>query len=128
MAMASSLGNRDAYDGGDLVEATQAARGAVVELGQARPGDKTVLDALDPFVAALKSQVEQKVPIVDALGVAAAAATRAAAGTAPLRPRKGRRRPLADRSVGTPDPGAVSFALIATAAGGRGRSPARQLR
>ena len=42
-------------------------------------------------------------------------ATRAAAATAALRPRKGRARPLAERSVGSPDPGAVSFALIVTA-------------
>ena len=35
--------------------------------------------------------------------------------TAQLRPKKGRARPLAERSVGHPDPGAVSFALIVDA-------------
>ncbi len=34
--------------------------------------------------------------------------------TAGLRPLKGRARPLAEKSLGHPDPGAVSFALIAT--------------
>jgi dihydroxyacetone kinase len=38
-------------------------------------------------------------------------ATRAAADTAPLVPRLGRARPLAERSVGTPDAGATSMAL-----------------
>ncbi|MFB9646683.1 DAK2 domain-containing protein, partial [Microbacterium terregens] len=34
---------------------------------------------------------------------------------AAMRPRKGRARPLAERSIGTPDAGATSFALIAAA-------------
>jgi dihydroxyacetone kinase len=49
------------------------------------------------------------------LAEAAATATAAAAQTAALRPLKGRARPLAEKSLGHPDPGAVSFALIATA-------------
>ena len=48
------------------------------------------------------------------LAAAAAAATAAAERTAGLRPLKGRARPLAEKSLGHPDPGAVSFALIAT--------------
>ncbi|MGO1583759.1 MAG: DAK2 domain-containing protein, partial [Actinomycetaceae bacterium] len=43
---------------------------------------------------------------------AAVQADRLAKDTAPMRPRIGRARPLADRSVGTPDPGAVSSALV----------------
>jgi len=39
-------------------------------------------------------------------------ATIAAAATADLRPLKGRARPLAEKSLGHPDPGAVSFGLI----------------
>jgi hypothetical protein len=34
-----------------------------------------------------------------------------------LVPKIGRARPLAERSVGTPDPGAISLALIVTAVG-----------
>ena len=52
-----------------------------------------------------------------ALRSAAEAATQVARDTAPLRPRKGRARPLADKSQGTPDPGAVSLALVATTVG-----------
>jgi dihydroxyacetone kinase len=47
------------------------------------------------------------------LAAAAAAAESAAARTAGLRPLKGRARPLAEKSLGHPDPGAVSFGLIA---------------
>jgi dihydroxyacetone kinase len=115
MAAASSLGNRESYDREDMVKAAVAARDAVVALGNAEPGDKTVVDALYPFVETLRTRISLGSSVIQALRTAAEAATRAAAETAPLRPRKGRARPLADRSVGTPDPGAVSFALIATA-------------
>jgi dihydroxyacetone kinase len=114
LAMASSLGNRDSYGAQDLVNAAVAGRDAMVTLGQAEQGDKTMVDAVFPFVAALADDVGRDTGLVGALRAAAAAATRAAAATAPLRPRKGRARPLADRSVGTPDPGAVSFALAVT--------------
>ncbi|MYW72720.1 DAK2 domain-containing protein, partial [Pseudonocardia sp. SID8383] len=46
---------------------------------------------------------------------AAATATTAAGATADLRPRIGRARPLAEKSVGTPDAGATSLGLIVTA-------------
>jgi D-erythrulose 4-kinase len=109
------LGNRDSYGAADLVRSVVAGRDAMAVLGDAKPGDKTVLDAVYPFVAALQTEVDEGRPVAQALQAAAGVATRAAADTAPLRPRKGRARPLAERSVGTPDPGAVSFALIVTA-------------
>jgi dihydroxyacetone kinase len=113
--MASSLGNRDRYGAEDLVQAAAAARDAMASLGQAEQGDKTILDAVIPFAASLEEEINQGKDVAQALRTAAAAATKAAAGTAPLRPRRGRARPLADRSVGTADPGAVSFALVVTA-------------
>ena len=115
MAVAAALGNRDSYGATDLVRSAVAGRDAMAVLGDAKPGDKTVLDAVYPFVAALQTEVDEGRPVAQALQAAAGVATRAAADTAPLRPRKGRARPLAERSVGTPDPGAVSFALIVTA-------------
>ncbi|MBQ3360169.1 MAG: DAK2 domain-containing protein, partial [Microbacterium sp.] len=53
----------------------------------------------------------------DAWASAAASATDAAAATADLLPRMGRARTHGEHSVGTPDPGAISLALIATALG-----------
>ncbi|HEY1176916.1 MAG TPA: DAK2 domain-containing protein, partial [Phytomonospora sp.] len=49
---------------------------------------------------------------------AADVAVAAAEATRELVPKVGRARPLADRSVGTPDPGAVSLALCARAVAG----------
>jgi dihydroxyacetone kinase len=115
MALASSLSGRGSYGAADLVRAVTAARDAIVGLGQAELGDKTVVDALSPFVEVLTLEIAQGNEVAAALRISAAAATNAAAATAALRPRKGRARPLAERSVGSPDPGAVSFALIVRA-------------
>jgi len=95
----------------DVVDAIRAGAAAVQQLGHTELGDKTMLDALAPFLAELDSRVSGGNALADAWVAAAAVATTAAADTAPLRPRRGRARPLADRSVGTPDPGAVSLAL-----------------
>ncbi|GAA0518427.1 D-erythrulose kinase [Saccharopolyspora subtropica] len=96
---------------GDLAAGASAALAAVQRLGRAEVGDKTLVDALVPFVAELRGAVDAGASGRDAWRQAAKAATKAAEHTAQLRPRTGRARPLAERSVGTPDPGATSLAL-----------------
>jgi dihydroxyacetone kinase len=93
--------------------AAAAALDVIQQRGKAKLGDKTMVDALGPFAFALASNADK--PISEALSLAANAATRSAAATASLSPKLGRARPLAERSVGHPDPGATSFALIVTA-------------
>jgi D-erythrulose 4-kinase len=98
----------------DLVAASSAALDAVRRLGRAEPGDKTLVDALLPFVETLREAVATGADGAGAWERAAQEATRAAERTAELRPRTGRARPLAERSVGSPDPGATSLALALT--------------
>ncbi len=86
-------------------------------LGRAKPGDKTLVDALVPFVDALEAEVTRGAGLRDAWDKAAEAATRAAEETAKLTPRLGRARPLAAKSIGHPDAGAVSLALCARTVG-----------
>jgi dihydroxyacetone kinase len=86
---------------------------ALIQLGGASPGDKTMLDALLPFVEELERRVSDGEPWQDAWRAAADIATDAARATADLRPRIGRARPLAERSIGTPDAGATSLAMCA---------------
>jgi dihydroxyacetone kinase len=99
-----------------LADCVHRAVEQVVALGKAEVGDKTILDAAVPFAEALGRAVHAGDPPAAAWRTAAAVAGSAAQGTAALRPRIGRARPLAERSVGTPDPGAVSFALCVDAA------------
>jgi dihydroxyacetone kinase len=96
----------------DVVRGARAALDAIVALGGARVGDKTLVDALDPFVAALERETAAGADLPSAWRTAAEAAHQAAIATAPLTPRLGRARPLANRSVGYPDAGAISLAMV----------------
>jgi phosphoenolpyruvate---glycerone phosphotransferase subunit DhaL len=98
-----------------VVDALDAALGGVVARGKAEVGDKTMVDALVPFAETLGREVDGGTDLATAWANAAAAASAAAAATAELLPRMGRARPHAEKSLGTPDPGAHSFALIVSA-------------
>lgn len=113
-AAGRALGNKDSYSGGDAAAAVTAFADAVTTLGKADVGDKTMVDALLPFRNAFVAAFDGGTPVTGALASAVTAARQAADATASLRPLKGRARPLAEKSLGHPDPGAVSFALIAT--------------
>jgi dihydroxyacetone kinase len=101
----------------DVVDALRSGQDAIQRLGKCELGDKTMLDALGPFVMALDGEVSAGRPLSLAWAVAAVVAERAAKDTAPMTPRVGRARPLAERSIGTPDAGATSLALCLAVAG-----------
>ncbi|MFK0245324.1 dihydroxyacetone kinase family protein [Amycolatopsis azurea] len=100
-----------------LADAVDGAVTAFVELGKAEPGEKTMLDAIEPFRLALREQAEAGADVPQAWQKAAQVAVSAAEATADLLPAKGRAARLAQRSEGHPDPGATSFALLVTAVG-----------
>jgi len=104
-------------DGPGLVAALDAALAGVQELGAAEPGDKTMVDALGPAVAALRERLDAGDALADAVAAAADAAEEGARATTPLQARKGRASYLGERSVGHQDPGATSTALIVRALG-----------
>lgn len=114
IAAGLALGNKDSYRGGDAAAAVTAFVDAITGLGGAEPGDKTMVDALLPYQEAFRAAFDGGTQVKGALAAAAAAAREAADATASLRPLKGRARPLAEKSLGHPDPGAVSFGLIAS--------------
>ncbi|GLR53397.1 dihydroxyacetone kinase family protein [Shinella yambaruensis] len=97
----------------DIVRGARLALDDVMRLGGAKPGDKTLVDAFVPFVAALETARADGLSLKDAWRKASVTCEEAAQATAPLSPRLGRARPLAERSIGHPDAGAVSLALVA---------------
>ncbi|UBQ01749.1 dihydroxyacetone kinase family protein [Curtobacterium sp. TXMA1] len=104
-------------DASDVAAAAQAFADSIVHLGGASRGDKTLLDALLPFVDELRSRVDEGADTAEAWQAAAGVAVEQAAATADLRPRVGRARPLAEKSVGTPDAGATSMGMVLTRIG-----------
>ena len=111
------LGNTEAVTAERLAGAVQSSAQHLQGFSKAELGDKTMLDALFPFVDTLVGQVDSGASISEAWRSAAEACRAAAEATAPLIPKIGRARPLAERTVGTPYPGAVSLGLIVTAIG-----------
>ncbi|MCD9874853.1 dihydroxyacetone kinase subunit DhaL [Streptomyces guryensis] len=101
-----ALGDAGEVSEAQFAEALRAGVDAVMTLGGAAPGDKTMIDALVPAVDAL-----------DEGGFAAArtAAEEGALATTPLQARKGRASYLGERSIGHQDPGATSSALLVAA-------------
>ncbi|MFB6582403.1 MULTISPECIES: dihydroxyacetone kinase subunit DhaL [unclassified Streptomyces] len=97
-----ALGESAEVSDAQLREALSEGVGAVAQLGGAAPGDKTMLDALVPGVAALGTSYR----------AAGSAAEEGALATVPMQARKGRASYLGERSIGHQDPGATSSALL----------------
>lgn len=97
-------------DAAALGAALRDGLAAIRKLGAAAPGDKTIVDALDPAVEAFAAAAPDGLgPAAEAAAVAAEVGAKA---TAELQARKGRASYLGARSVGHQDPGATSTALI----------------
>lgn len=105
---ATSVGAAPELGAVEVVAALEAALGGVVARGRAEPGDKTMVDALEP---AVKAAVGQET-VAAVLAAAAAAAETGAESTIPLVARKGRASYLGERSAGHLDPGARSTMLL----------------
>jgi dihydroxyacetone kinase-like protein len=97
-------------DAAELGAALRAGLAAVQKLGAAVPGDKTIVDAYGPAVAAFEKAADDGLPA--AARAAAEAAAEGMRATTELHARKGRASYLGPRSVGHQDPGATSTWLI----------------
>jgi len=102
----------------DIITALDAGIDAVLRLGGAEVGEKTMVDAAVPFRAALADAFTGDNPGA-AIRQAAGAARVAADATGDIVARRGRSRVLGDKSLGTPDPGAVSFSILMTELGAK---------
>ncbi|NAZ76288.1 DAK2 domain-containing protein [Kineococcus sp. T13] len=111
-AFADQLGDEGAPSAQQVAAGATASVEAVQRLAGARVGNKTMLDAQVPFAETLAERIGAGDDLKTAFTTAARAATEAAEATKDLRPQIGRARPLAERSLGHPDAGAVSLALV----------------
>lgn len=114
-ALGTALGDQDSPTAARVADGVTAASAGVRRLGGAEVGDKTMVDVLVPFADTLAAATAGGSSLTEAWDRAATAAETAAAATADLLPRKGRARPHAEKSLGTPDAGAHSLALITRA-------------
>jgi dihydroxyacetone kinase-like protein len=109
----TSVGEKSEVDVAAVVAALRAALEGVQARGKAIAGDKTMVDALLPAVAAAEKAAEvEGADIAGVLTAAADAAEQGSESTMDLVARKGRASYLGERSAGHLDPGARSTALI----------------
>lgn len=100
----------------DAVAMLRAAAEGIRTRGKSDLGDKTLLDALIPMTDALERRLADGRPAAGGAELAALAATTARAAadaTTPMRARRGRQSYTGERSIGSPDPGAVAIAVMA---------------
>ncbi len=104
------LSEKEVFDAEALSLMLLAGLEAVKKRGKAKPGNKTMVDALEP--AAMASQNLVSSPLYDALAAVTEAARLGMEKTKDMVAAVGKARPLGERSLGHPDPGAISTYLI----------------
>ncbi len=112
MGMSDAVSGKGALDAEALAAAFEAGLAAVRKQTRAQVGDKTMIDALVPAVAAIRAAADEGAGVSTALARGAEAAEQGAASTKDLRARFGRAKNVGDKSIGAQDPGATSVALI----------------
>jgi phosphoenolpyruvate---glycerone phosphotransferase subunit DhaL len=112
----TSLSGKEDLSSEDVAEAMEAALGGVKQRGKAEEGDKTMIDALAPAVAAAKEAASSGKGVGEVSRAAAEAAGEGSEATIPLTARRGRASYLGERAAGHMDPGARSTYLLLDAA------------
>jgi len=95
-----------------MADALEAGRAGLARRGRCAVGDKTIFDALDPAVRALRAGASAGAPLGECLAAAAGAAADGMRSTIPLVARRGLALRLGERSRGHRDPGAASCFLL----------------
>jgi len=111
-AMSEVLGDREFLDAPVFSAMLNAGLKAIQEIGEAKVGDKTLLDALVPAWAAFDAALAAGWPFAECLARMAAAAEQGRDSTRDLVARVGRASRLGERSRGVLDAGATSCALL----------------
>ena len=106
----AALGANDSLDADGLCAFLQGACNGVTNLGGAKPGDKTMVDAL----AGARDSAEDTDcdTISEALQAASTGATEGMEATKAMIATMGRAKTLGEKSIGHPDPGALSVSII----------------
>jgi phosphoenolpyruvate---glycerone phosphotransferase subunit DhaL len=112
LQMGGALAGRERVDLAGYVAAWRRGLEGVRMRGKAEPGDKTMVDAMVPAVAAM----EQASDLDGALRAAVEGAQRGMLATVPLVARRGRASYLGERSRDHQDPGATSTYYLYTSA------------
>jgi len=117
MRVGLTLKGNEAITRRDVVDALRAGIDGIKKRGNSDVGDKTLLDALVPAVEALEDSIGARngadVEVREALGTVATVTRTAADATSTMQAMRGRASYTGERSIGSPDAGAVAMAVLA---------------
>jgi dihydroxyacetone kinase-like protein len=116
LRMAQGAGGHDVLTVDEFVAGLDAGIAGIQQRGSARPGEKTMVDALLPAMDSLRSGLATGTALAGALAAAAAAAKAGMEATVAMQAAKGRASYLGPRSIGHQDPGATSAWMLVQAA------------
>jgi phosphoenolpyruvate---glycerone phosphotransferase subunit DhaL len=105
-----AIAGRPALDSEGLALLLEAALEGVMKRGGAKPGDKTMIDALAPAAAKAREVAGQPMP--DALAAVADAAIAGKEASKDMIAQFGRAKTLGEACLGFPDAGALSITVI----------------
>jgi dihydroxyacetone kinase-like protein len=112
MGMSESVSDATELDCSLLAAMFEGGLGGVQKQSKAQIGDKTMMDALDPAVAAIRKACDAGKTIPAALSEGADAGEKGALATKDFVAKFGRAKNLGERSLGHQDPGATSISMI----------------
>lgn len=110
--MADALHGKTEIDPATLAAMLTAGETAIVDLGEAKVGDKTLIDVLTPSRIAVEQAAASGKDLADTLAALREAAATGLESTRDLVAKRGRAARLGERSRGVLDAGAASCELI----------------
>lgn len=112
MKAATPVSGKERVDINDFIKMLEEALAGIKMRGKGELGDKTMIDAIEPALEALKSSVADRLSSIEALEKAKSAAFEGVENTKKIIAKKGRASYLGERSIGHQDAGATSSYLI----------------
>ncbi len=109
---ASVVKGQTEVSGDDVIAMLRSAIAGIMARGNAELGDKTLLDALAPMTDTIEAGLAAGDDAADIVAAAATTARSAADATTPMIAKRGRAAYTGERSIGSPDAGAVAIAVI----------------
>jgi dihydroxyacetone kinase-like protein len=107
-----AIRGKELLSGADVVAMLRAATDGIKARGNSDVGDKTLLDALVPATDALEAELAAGSDVAGILTRLAEVAREQADATTSMIAKRGRASYTGERSIGSPDPGAVAVAVI----------------
>ncbi|MEO6922567.1 MAG: dihydroxyacetone kinase subunit DhaL [Bryocella sp.] len=112
LAMGETVSGCDTIDAQKFLQMLESGRDSLMEIGGAKPGDKTLLDCLCPAVDAFRTKLDEGASFEECLEALKQGAVAGKESTRDLVAKVGRASRLGERSRGVLDAGAASCCLI----------------